>query len=558
MRIPVLFLILLAMQMFNSFEAHSSHMAGGFIRYESTGVPHQYRIILTLYRDCNGINLNIDPVVYLRNECSSFISNATLSFDQTTGLPVPQLCTNSPSTCEGGNRYGLQKYVWTGVVNFPFAAGNTGCNRWTITWGSDAVDGFPARNNSNTILNSGNTNFFIDAYLDDNVPQYQTAPLFSDSLIPAYCINQNVNINFNVQDPDGDSIVFSLVPALSAFETAVQYENGYSASVPAVVSSGGMNINQSNGNISFSTSLPQLTVFVLKMEKYRNGTIIGYVKFDVQVVLGIFPYCQAVYNSVQLEGCLYVQLPGGRVYQSGNYLDTFYAANCQDSIVTYSVTIKQPTSSYNQDTACDQFFWNGQLISQSGRFTQVLRNAVDCDSIVELDLLVDQTPNRPLAFDTFVCARSYLPLPYPGAMQGRLDWYRDSSLTQFLGSGNILPYEIERDTNYLFLVFRSPAGCTSPVTRVMVVNEDEELKRTLPSAFTPNADNINDVWEVSWIYPLELMVFDRWGLLIWKDQGMTVRWDGGDRTPGAYPFILGHTGCTGRIRYKNGIIHLVK
>ena len=28
MRIPVLFLILLAMQMFNSFEAHSSHMAG--------------------------------------------------------------------------------------------------------------------------------------------------------------------------------------------------------------------------------------------------------------------------------------------------------------------------------------------------------------------------------------------------------------------------------------------------------------------------------------------------------------------------------------------------
>ncbi len=143
-------------------------------------------------------------------------------------------------------------------------------------------------------------------------------------------------------------------------------------------------------------------------------------------------------------------------------------------------------------------------------------------------------------------------------MQGRLDWYRDSSLTQFLGSGNILPYEIERDTNYLFLVFRSPAGCTSPVTRVMVVNEDEELKRTLPSAFTPNADNINDVWEVSWIYPLELMVFDRWGLLIWKDQGMTVRWDGGDRTPGAYPFILGHTGCTGRIRYKNGIIHLVK
>jgi len=538
-------------------DASATHMAGGFIRYQSTGVPHQYNINLTLYRDCSGIQLNIDPVVYFRKECGGPFFGQTLVFISSSGQPVPQYCTNSPSTCNGGSRYGLEKYVWEGLVTLPFDAIDPQCNRWTLTWGGDAVEGFPARNTTNTIENSGNTNFFIESFLDDNGILQQSAPVFVDSLIPAYCVNQPVAVNFYAQDPDGDSLSFSLVPALSAYNTPVIYAAGYSPTLPAIVN-GSISINPQNGNISFNSSNPQTTVFVLRMDKFRNGVLIGFIKFDVQILLGIFPYCSPIFNTVSIENCLQVILPSGPVTQSGTYLDTFYAADCRDSIVTYLVNVKQPSSSYSQDTACDQLEWNGQTITQTGRYIQILRNVVDCDSIVELDVLVDRTPTRPLEFDTFVCARSYLPIPYPGPMRGRLDWYRDSSLTQFVGSGNIIPLEIFEDTTNLFLVFRSIAGCTSPVARVLVVNEDEELKRSLPNAFTPNSDNINDVWEVSWIYPLELMVFDRWGLLVWKDEGLTVRWDGGNRTPGAYPYILGHTGCTGRKRYKNGIIHLVK
>jgi hypothetical protein len=691
-------------------DASASHMAGGFIRYQSTGVPHQYNINLTLYRDCSGMQLTIDPVIYFRRTCGGTAFGETLVFNTSSGQAVPQYCANTPSRCNGGSRYGLQKYVWEGIVTLPYDASNPDCNRWTLTWGNNSVDGFSARNNSSTLLNGGGTDFFIDAYLDDNVLNPQSAPLFVDSLVPAYCINQPVAVNFNAVDPDGDSLAFSLVPAQSAYNTPVVYAPGYSAVQPAL-STGGISVNQANGNITFTTLNPQITLFVLRMEKYRNGVLIGYIKFDVQVLLGAFPYCTPVYSTVALTGCAQVNLPSGPVSQSGTYVDSFFSAECKDSIVTYQVTINQPSSStihrvvcapgavivgtqsfsasgvymvtlsnsvncdsvvtlnltvkqpssfqisqsvcaptvvsvdtftfgttgtyqvtlvnsagcdslitlnlivnptysvsidssvcapqtitvgsntynsngtfvvpllsragcdsivtlnmtvrqpsrsYHTDTACDQYVWNGQTITQTGRYTRILRNAVDCDSTVELDVLVEQTPLRPIEFDTMVCARSYLPIPYPGTMRGRLDWYADQALTQLIGTGSVLPVEIIQDTTELFLVFRSAIGCTSPVARVLVVNEDEQLKRSLPNAFTPNADNINDVWEVSWNYPLELMVFDRWGLLVWKDEGLTVRWDGGNCTPGAYPYILGHTGCTGRKRYKNGIIHLVK
>jgi len=710
MRFPVLFLILLAMQMFHTPEAYSTHMAGGFIRYESTGVPHQYQIILTLYRDCSGIPLQIDPTVYFRSQCGGGPTGYSLSFDPTTGGPVPQFCTNVASTCQGGTRYGLQKFVWRGVVTLPFSGNNTDCNRWTLTWGQNASSGFPARNNSFTIQNGGNTDFFIDAFLDDNVASVQSAPLFSDSLIPAYCINQNVAMNLGVQDPNGDSLAFSLVAAQSGYNVPVVYSPGYSSTAPAITTNG-ININQSNGNISFNTLNPQTTVFVLKMDKYRNGVLIGYVKYDVQVLLGAFAYCFPVFDTISLENCQSLALPLGTITQSGTYLDTFYTTDCKDSVVAYLVTInqpsdtfisrvicapdsvvignqayhttgtfvavltnvsncdslvnltltvlqpsaftidqsvcsptvvyvdtfsfnttgtyyvtltnsqgcdsvitlnlvvnqtysasldidlcapqtitvgnhtygsngtfvipllsqsgcdsvitlhltvRQPSSSYQSDTSCDFYLWNGLYISQSGRYVRVLRNAVDCDSVVELDITIEETPLPPIDFDTLLCERSSVPLPYPGAMRGKLDWYRDSSLTQFMGSGSILPVNIDQDTTYIYLVFRSRIGCTSPVSMLRIVNEDEQFSVTIPTAFTPNGDHLNDDWEVTSRYPLSLMVFDRWGLLVWKDEGTTVKWDGGNRSPGAYPYILSHTGCTGRMKYKNGIIHLVR
>lgn len=52
----------------------------------------------------------------------------------------------------------------------------------------------------------------------------------------------------------------------------------------------------------------------------------------------------------------------------------------------------------------------------------------------------------------------------------------------------------------------------------------------VPNAFTPNGDNDNDTWHISWLefYPeATIDIYDRWGRLVYKRKGFPVEgWDG--------------------------------
>ena len=73
-----------------------------------------------------------------------------------------------------------------------------------------------------------------------------------------------------------------------------------------------------------------------------------------------------------------------------------------------------------------------------------------------------------------------------------------------------------------------------------------EFSFYVPSAFTPNGDGLNDVWK-----PVgsglngakyEMIVFDRWGQLVFKTNDLEIGWDGknmnnGEFVPaGIYPY----------------------
>jgi gliding motility-associated-like protein len=52
----------------------------------------------------------------------------------------------------------------------------------------------------------------------------------------------------------------------------------------------------------------------------------------------------------------------------------------------------------------------------------------------------------------------------------------------------------------------------------------------IPNIFSPNGDNINDIWVIGMIdlYPnMEIKVFNRWGELVWKSaRGYADPWNG--------------------------------
>jgi gliding motility-associated-like protein len=113
--------------------------------------------------------------------------------------------------------------------------------------------------------------------------------------------------------------------------------------------------------------------------------------------------------------------------------------------------------------------------------------------------------------------------------QGTINWYADSALTVSLGSSiSFLPSNQETMTYYATENFN---GCEGQATAVTVFIEDCPL--IIPTAFTPNGDGTNDVWEIIGLdeqFPESTVtVFNRWGEPIYEStQGnySNKPWDG--------------------------------
>lgn len=283
------------------FFGHSSatHLAGGNITYVNIG-PNQYRITLTLYRDCAGANIGpFSPLgsqtVFYRNNCGGTPVGLTVQPLPGTGFEVLTPCVDDPSTCNGGTRYGILRFDWEGVVTLPTST-TAACNEWFFTWGGSQNGGFCCRNTNNTLAGAANgqVNFFVDSYLNNNVVPGNSSARFNSFQVPAYCVNEPVTVIFDVSEPQGDSVVYSLVPASTGWNVPSAYQPGRSGAVPANVVGSAITINPGNGNLSFTPASLQTSVFVLKVDEYRAGVLIGYVKIDVQVIMGTGRYCDNV------------------------------------------------------------------------------------------------------------------------------------------------------------------------------------------------------------------------------------------------------------------------
>ena len=97
----------------------------------------------------------------------------------------------------------------------------------------------------------------------------------------------------------------------------------------------------------------------------------------------------------------------------------------------------------------------------------------------------------------------------------------------------------KRQTQYDIEVV-SDSGCVVNTQILVTVIPQHQLY--LPNAFTPNADGVNDTWEVfgykkAWIR-CSVEIFDRWGEKIFSSTDLDFQWDGKYRDnyvlPGIY------------------------
>lgn len=257
---------------FTTTESRASHAVAADITYTYVG-PNQFLLTLRLYRDCFGIPAPPSASISYTSSCFPG-GNITLQPLPGTGQPIP----NSPcvpavvTTCNGGTGYGIQEWIYQGVVTLPGP-----CVDWRFAYN------LCCRNDQiNTLINPASFNLYVSTTLDNfNFPT-NSSPSFSNIPVTQFCIGNQFYYSQGATDIDGDSLVFSLAISETNLNQPVTYAPGYGPLTP-LASSTPTVCNPNTGTISFTPSLLQVGVMAVVCEEFRNGVKIGQIKRDMQM-----------------------------------------------------------------------------------------------------------------------------------------------------------------------------------------------------------------------------------------------------------------------------------
>ncbi|MBX2979710.1 MAG: gliding motility-associated C-terminal domain-containing protein [Flavobacteriales bacterium] len=265
-----------------STEAQATHAMGGELTYECVG-PNRYRVRLNFYRDCNGVSApsNCSNGRQFRVRSTQCNANFTACFGLDGVEVVTPICLSAIDRCVNtAGQYGIQRYRYSTIIDLnQWASCGTD---WIIDWD------LCCRNNAITSLNNpGGRNLYLYARLNNTLAACNNSPRYLNDPTPFACVGQQVSYNHGFNDVDGDSLSFSLTPALGTNGSTIPYNAGYSFTQP-IVTSGGANavqIDPVTGTISFVPSIQQFSVVSVLVREWRNGVQIGEYIRDVQFAI---------------------------------------------------------------------------------------------------------------------------------------------------------------------------------------------------------------------------------------------------------------------------------
>lgn len=185
---------------------------------------------------------------------------------------------------------------------------------------------------------------------------------------------------------------------------------------------------------------------------------------------------------------------------------------CQNT--TFEIAPDDTFESYRwQDGSPDTSY----LASMSGVYWLEVEDSFGCpyrDSLVLVDM---STPDFFLGQDTLICLGQEVILnPMIDSAFHNFFWNDASSGTQLQVS----------DSGEYWLRVTNPCGQFSDTINIYTYNCNPAIEA--PNAFTPNQDGLNDVFllKAENISNFRLLVFDRWGAMVYEGRGLENGWDG--------------------------------
>ncbi len=168
-----------------------------------------------------------------------------------------------------------------------------------------------------------------------------------------------------------------------------------------------------------------------------------------------------------------------------------------------------------------------------GTFILTAISDANCTNVISgsasLEITYNVVSPAVIGGDTDYCLGDNL-APIIVQTNGIANWYSDASATNLIGTGDsIVPFGTVGTLDYY--VQQTVNNCPGPLALVSISIEPCDL--IIPTAFTPDNDNVNDIWELvnlDEVYPSNsVTVFNRWGNKVYEskqgDYG-SKPWDG--------------------------------
>lgn len=263
----------------------------------------------------------------------------------------------------GGNNFTL----WPGQ---PFLPSYQGEQVMEDVDGDGDIDILVSGETSNTIFGAPGTNL----YLNNGAGTFTIYPTIFDNVMRS-------SHKFSDVDGDGDKDVFlngyndrgKIISKLYINETcgAVTAEEQLTINTCGeYITPGGMVLTSSG------------TYLETAMNEY--GCLIDY---TINLTLQELTYVQTI------NECTSYLSPEGNIYTiTGTYYDTIPSLYSCDSVIITYLTIQTSNNTTETVVTCDNYFWptNSQTYIASGTYQHVLVNSSGCDSIVSIELTINQ------------------------------------------------------------------------------------------------------------------------------------------------------------------------
>ncbi len=276
------FFAILAVAIASHFSSFATHIVGLDLKYQHVS-DSTYKIKLIAFADCGPLSATTFATLpsATPNVCvfvgSTLITTLVLHIDSpSTGVLVGNVCTTDTggTQCSSASSRipGIKKFVYEIDYTLPSSTSDY-IFRFNGGMGIAAATGRAAALTNISGSSTTSCSIALDASLGNN-----SSPDMIDITNYFYPLNF---LNFytpSAIDPDGDSLVYSLVDAQSAgagcgATSTVTYVGGCSGAYPLLASS--YSFDAGSGQMVFVPNLTQRALIDYKISEYRHGSLIG-------------------------------------------------------------------------------------------------------------------------------------------------------------------------------------------------------------------------------------------------------------------------------------------